>query len=169
MRHNPGLIRNLLALAIPAFLLVSCENKNRNVSADVKEMKTSDISLSPIRHDTLSKEQLDKIKQIQTTFAEVNPTPLDTTIENFKRDQNPDREIAIWLTMGKVYKGFLEKKGKKVGIEEKNEAYELILLRSMMPEEEAKTKARFKLLTDDDVKQIFNLYTEAPAPIVIEK
>lgn len=51
----------------------------------------------------------------------------------------------------------------------KQEAYKLILLRSMMTEEEAKKKAELKILNDSEVSEIFFHYNKAPKPITVEK
>ena len=170
MRHTPSLIRNLFALAITVFLIVSCENKRSHNNGKTEELSPAEISLSPIRRDSLSSEQLVRIKEIQIAFAEVNPSTLEETIDNFKRDQNPDHEIAIWTSMSNTYKDFVEAKAGKLSIEEKKEVYALILLRSMMSEDEAKKKAGLKLLSDADVKHIFSLYNHAPSPpITVEK
>lgn len=40
---------------------------------------------------------------IYKTFYEVDSSPLEKWIEDFKRDMNPDREIAIWERMAEDY------------------------------------------------------------------
>lgn len=74
-------------------LLFSCNQQNENNK--IVNLDSDQIQLGEIVHDTLSAEQIIKIKHIQSTFQEVYPTTLDETISNFKRDQNPYNEIAI--------------------------------------------------------------------------
>lgn len=85
--------------------------------------------------------QLEKIMRIQRIFAEVNPSTLEETIDDFKRDQNPDSEIATWLAMANAYEKItLNNKG--LDINKKGEAYKLILMRSMENEADAKAEKR---------------------------
>jgi hypothetical protein len=82
--------------------LFSCASKQ---NSPVKTVRADQIQPNRIVHDTLSTEQIAQIKKIQVTFAEVNPSTLDETITNFKRDQNPDNEINEWL--GKTIHGIV--------------------------------------------------------------
>ncbi len=70
---------------------------------------TKAIERGPIRHTDLTVEQLNKIKFIHQSFLEVFPVSLKETVNNFKRDKNPDHEITIWLEMANAYTNFLDK------------------------------------------------------------
>jgi hypothetical protein len=116
----------------------------------------------------LSAGQIEKITKIQTAFAEVNPSSLEETITDFKRDRNPDNEIAIWLAMANAYERFTSK-NVGVPLDKKKEAYKLILMRSMESEADAKAKSNLKLLTDREVAEIFSYYTLEAKPITVEQ
>jgi hypothetical protein len=147
--------------------MAACNTPDQNKDKE-KLFKTSELQLGPVRHDTLSTTQLADIRKIQQVFAGVYPASLDETITNFKRDAHPDGEIAVWLTMATAYEKFIALKGLDTSFAIKKEAFELILLRSMMPEEEAKTKATLKVLSVKDVQTIFKLYDNAPKPLTVE-
>ncbi|HMK04141.1 MAG TPA: hypothetical protein VK489_08120 [Ferruginibacter sp.] len=149
--------------------IAACKPGTRNDEQETKTINANDISLGPPRHDTLSSQQLKKIKKIHETFAEVNPASLEETITNFKRDLNPDNEISVWLSMAAAYEKFILLKGQNVDLKIKEEAFKLILMRSMMPEEEAKAKSDLKILSHKDVQIILNYYNQAPKPITVEK
>lgn len=130
-------------------------------------MKADDIQMGPIRHDSLSADQLERIKSIQATFAEVYPVSLDETITNFKRDLDPDKEIAIWMQMANAYKKFVT--ASTPDSTKRKEAFELLLLRSMMSGDEAVKQARITKLTDQDVKAILRNYAADPMPVTVTK
>ena len=109
----------------------------------------------PIQHEKLSKNQIDKIKLIHKTFEEVYTITLEETITNFKRDLNIDNEINLWLKMKKTFISVMnEKKYKK--IEERKEAFTIILTRTMMPNEEVKKSVEINKLDNKDVEYILN-------------
>ena len=159
-------LRNFLFAASFISVIFSCKTNDKRDDSSVKTVKASDLIASPVVHDTLSQVQIEKIKKIQIAFQEVNPSTLEETIINFKRDQHPDSEIAVWLTMADVYEKFTSIRT-SLDIEKKKEAYELILIRSMMDETEAKNQASVKLLTASEVAEIFSYYKSDPKPISV--
>ena len=58
------------------------------------------LAPGPIRHETLTPDQMKRIAVLQTTFGDVDPTPLEKWVDDFKRDRDPDREIAILRSHG---------------------------------------------------------------------
>jgi hypothetical protein len=150
--------------------LLSCNNGNKqdNKEEVIQTMDPKDIRISPVVHDTLSKTQLEEIKRIQEVFAEVNPSTLEETITDFKRDKNPDNEIAIWLQMAAAYEKFTSKSAATLDLEKKKEAYKLILMRSMASEKEALKGTDIKLLTEQEIADIFSYYQSAPKPLTVE-
>jgi hypothetical protein len=148
--------------------LISCGRINKE-KPETTEMAIQDLELNEIVHDSLTAEQINDITRIQEVFSEVNSTPLDETINNFKRDQHPDDEIAIWLKMSDAYQRFTLRADRTIGHDKKNEAYELILLRSMMTEEEVLNKSTPKFLTKDEVKEVLSYYEDLPQPLKVEK
>lgn len=111
--------------------------------------------------NTLTKEQIHKIKKIQFTLSEVHPVSLEETINIFKSDQNPDSEIDIWLQMANTYEWYLKTKG-KLDLKTKEEVFKLILSRSMMTEEAAIIDSELKILTQNEAKEILTHYTLPP-------
>jgi hypothetical protein len=148
--------------------LACCVTKNKD-KTETTELATQDLELNEIVHDSLTSQQIKDIERIQKVFSEVNPSSLEETIENFKRDQNPDNEIAIWLKMADAYGRFTLSKGQGIEHNKKSEAYQLILLRSMMTETEVLDKVQIKYLTEDEVKEVFSYYADLPEPLKVEK
>lgn len=152
---------------LAAGLTASACNTNHQNEQNSMKIDVSTIHVSPVVHDTLSSTQLEKIGFIHNTFSEVQPGTLEETITDFKRDQNPDNEIAIWLSMANAYQKFVQKKGMELDIASKKEAYKLILLRSEMSGKEAVAEAKLKLLNSADVSDILSFYDQAPEPIKV--
>jgi len=148
--------------------LTSCGRMSKG-KPETTEMAIQDLELNDIVHDSLTTRQINDIKRIQQIFSEVNSSTLDETINNFKRDQHPDNEIAIWQKMADTYQRFTSRTNKAIGLDKKNEAYELILLRSMMTEGEVLQKYVPKVLTKDEVNEIFSYYSDPPQPVKVEK
>jgi hypothetical protein len=154
-------------MALAAGLTASACNPNHQNEQESMKVDVNTLHVSPLVHDTLSPAQLEKIGFIHNSFAEVQPGTLEETITDFKRDQNPDNEIAIWLSMANAYKKFVQKKGSSLDIAAKKEAYKLILLRSEMSGKEAVAEAELRLLSSADVSDILSYYDQAPEPIKV--
>jgi len=98
----------LILIILTIGLLYSCNSsKPQNSNSENGKLKTFNISeLQPnaIVHKKLSDEQINRITKFKETLKEVDTTPLDKTFENFQRDLNPDREIAIGERIAEAYK-----------------------------------------------------------------
>ena len=56
----------------------------------------------PLRSE-LSEDQIRRITRFQSVLEEAYPTSLDETLENFRRDQNPETEIRLWEHMTELF------------------------------------------------------------------
>ncbi len=159
-------MKNFIFILSVVLGFYSC-NPSKDEKQNIQMINPNNIQISEVVHDTLAKEQIDKIKIIQSTFAEVYPVSLEETITNFKRDQNPDSEIAIWLQMAEAYKKYISYKQDKLDLNTKEEVFKLILSRSMMSDEEAITNSKLTVLTEKEAKKVLSFYTISPDPIDI--
>lgn len=64
--------------------------------AKPKKVRVNEIFESPIRHDSLSTSLINRIKIIHQIVGKFYESTLDETINDFKRDIQPEREIEIW-------------------------------------------------------------------------
>lgn len=161
-------MRRIIFTLITTILLSSCFPK-KSQEEDIQTINPNEIKLNEVVQDSLTKEQIGKIKIIQSTFADVYPVSLEETITNFKRDQNPETEITIWLEMVNAYKNYLNSKTNNLNLETKKEVFKLILSRSMMPDEEAISNSQLNILTIKDAKEVLSYYNAKPDPIDIVK
>lgn len=143
-------------------LFLSC-NKKEN---QAQKINPSDLHLHEIVHESLTPKQIEKITKIHSIFAEVDENSLEQTINDFKRDINPDNEIEIWMQMANAYKGYLSQNPKN--LDEKKEVFRLILSRSMMNSEEAIENSDLKFLSVEDATEVLSFYTNQPEPLVMD-
>lgn len=135
------------------FMRLLAEEKLRE-TAKSTTIPLSNININiPPRHEELPTELINRIRIIHKLFYDVLPISLEETINNFRRDYNPSREIKIWEHMAATYLEYLF--GKDVDIEYKKEVFEVILLLSI---ESNEYKKKFKFLTSDDIEKIKELY-----------
>ncbi|MBL7911288.1 MAG: hypothetical protein JNJ41_09570 [Bacteroidia bacterium] len=153
------------AITLFGLLLFSC---NGGKNKETTMMDPNEISPGPILADTLSSVQLKKIDYLYATFKEVDPTTKEKWIEDFKRDQDPDREIEIWEMMANAYNSYC--KGKEISLDVKKEVFKLVLMRSGSTEEETLGHLTLDFLKPEEAKEIMKAYTLEAKPIrVIQK
>ena len=150
----------ILFLVLASF---SCDQKEEKQKSQL--MNPNDIQLNEVVQDSLTTAQIDKIKKIHSTFAEVDPISLEETLINFRRDIDPDSEIEIWLQMAEAYQKYLKSKQNKLDLNTKKEVFALILSRSMMSAEEAIANCNLTILTVKDAKEVLSFYTATPEPV----
>jgi hypothetical protein len=61
---------------------------------------------SEIQHPEFDESVRDYIRQIQSAFAEHRPLSFEEWEDGFRRDANPEQEIAIWLHAANIYNDF---------------------------------------------------------------
>jgi hypothetical protein len=125
------------------------------------------LQQGPILHEKLSDDQIARITHLQKVFAEVDSSPLEKWIEDFSRDRDPDREIAIYEGMATPFQSFIAKH--TLSIQGKKDAYQIVLLRSGASEEETLSHMKLKELTEANAREILSEYSAKPEPILIEE
>jgi hypothetical protein len=107
--------------------------------------------------------QLERVKALQQTFAEVDTSPLPRWIDDFKRDQDPDRELRTYERMADAYRAYC--RGRSLSPRAKADVYLVVLLRSGAPDEEVLPRLKLQELTIADAKDILRLYKAPPEPV----
>jgi len=128
-----------------------------NSEGDTTKVDPNDVVVGPIVHDSLTQEQLTRVKKIHAIFSDVYTVSFEETIDNFRRDQNPDKEILIWERMAGAYQKYMSAHPSS-SYDQKHEAFILLLMRSMMSDEEAITESKIKVLSQDEVKELLQNY-----------
>jgi hypothetical protein len=141
------------------------QTPNVDGTPQTKWIDPNSIAPSPIRHERLTAEQVTRVKRLQETFKDVDPSPLEKWVEDFKRDEDPDREIRVFEGMAEAYRAFC--KGKRLTPQAKKDAFQVVLLRSGAPDSEVIPQLKLKVLTVKDAREILKHYKMAPAPVQV--
>ncbi|MBP7928103.1 hypothetical protein KAZ57_03070 [Patescibacteria group bacterium] len=57
----------------------------------------------------LTTEQIERIKSFKNRLAEVETSSLETTLNNFAEEHEPDKEISVWESIADRYEELLSK------------------------------------------------------------
>ncbi len=120
--------------------------RNAGETVVIEEIEIALIRRGPIRRESLTPEQVARLSTLHKTFAEIDTSSLGTWIDNFKRDVNPDHEIAIWERVAKAYRSYCSER--ELSIEAKKEVYRIALYCSMMSEDDVLKRLQLKELTE---------------------
>lgn len=119
----------------------------------------------PVRHETLTANQLARIATLQRTLAEVDSDPLAKWIDDFRRDVDPERELAIWEAVAKAYSQYCA--GKLLSVDAKQDVIKILLLRAEVPEDEAVRQLNTAVFSVEQARGIMRLYSLPAKPIQV--
>jgi hypothetical protein len=117
--------------------------------------KVSDIKPGNVIHKQLSPELEERIRKLQSTFAEVFERTHEEWLDGFRRDLNPEAEIKLWEAMASAYRSLLGKHA--LSLPAKKEALGLLCA--------GQTPATGKLryLRREESEEVMRLYSTALA------
>lgn len=117
----------------------------------------NEIQQGPIQRDSLTAAQMQRITSLQKIFVEVDGQTVDQWADSFKRDLDPDRELAIWERMAAAYSRYCDKH-QQLSLDAKNEVYKVVLLRSMASPSDVIARLDLKVLTQQDARDVMAGY-----------
>ena len=132
------------------FFGISSKN-NAQEPETAKWVDAASLQPGPIKHRQLSPKQMERIHKLRDALAEVERSPIEKWVDNFKRDANPDHELAVWERIAAGYMRYCSRK--PLSKEAKEDVFQLLLLRSMASEREVLKHAKLKALTLDEAKE----------------
>lgn len=156
--------RRLYALLLLTWLVAAgCDRREQSSTSNtpspaptsqpqVKWVDPSTIQPGPIRRESLTPEQMERVRRLQAVFVEVDGQSVAQWVDGFKRDLDPDRELDIWETMAKAYTVYCSKR--TLSPEAKKEVYKIVLLRSMAPEKDVLGHLELKVLTRNEAVEV---------------
>jgi len=119
---------------------------------DRKQVDVRSLKAGQVRHESLSPEVLARIRYLHETFHDVDAISLDERCDGFRRDVDPNRELAVWERMARIYRVFCH--AHTVSPELRKEAYSVLLMRSMTSEEEVRDRLPIECLSADQVEDL---------------
>jgi hypothetical protein len=141
-------MREILSTLLNFFGISS---KNKGQGQNARWVDPASLKPGPLRHQGLSPNQMERIYNLRNTLAEVEHSPIEKWVDNFKQDANPDKELAIWERIAAGYARYCSKR--LLSIEAKKDVFQLLLLRSMASEQEVLNHVKLKTLTVDEAKE----------------
>ena len=154
-------------LAISILSLTSCSEPTPNASPEsgtvgVENTQASkaqwidpnELQKGPLQRETLTSKQLGRIAAIRKVFAEIDSQTADQWADNFKRDLNPDNELAIWERMAKAYSLYCDKR--QLTLDGKKEVYKIILLRSMASPDDVLARVKLAILSEQEARDVMS-------------
>ncbi len=150
------IIMRVTLSSLLAFFGFACAERSESQRPQTQMVNVADLKPNEIQHEQLSEEQLRRIRKLQETFAEVDKSSLEKWIDNFKRDANPDSEIAIWERVANAYRNYCSQR--QLTLEAKGDVFQALVLRSMTSDEEAVKTLKLKVLSSDEARKIMREY-----------
>jgi hypothetical protein len=146
-----------------ALLVTGCDRGSTSGDARTQWVDPNKLKPGPIRHASLTEEQMARVQRVQKVFSEVDPSPIEKWAEDFRRDLDPERELSLWESMATAYETFTA--SRTLTFAAKKEVFAVVLLRSGAPEEEVLKHAKLKVLTEKDARDIMRLFSTRPTPV----
>ena len=134
---------------VVAWMMMACMPIAAAQQSDAFDWVTPESVAPPVMRKELTPDQTLAIAQIQRQLMDVDTLPLEEWLEGFRRDENPDREIAIWQRLAQVYTEFL--RDRDTTLEYKKEVFKILIACTMMPREEVPKNTGVKLLTAREI------------------
>jgi len=162
-------ITPLLFLGFVAVFLTSCSDTSQEAPSEKVTVAARDIDTGetqwidpsklkpgPIRREALTSEQMDRIAALQKVFVEIDGQTTEQWVNNFKRDFDPDSELAVWERMARAYERYCD--SKELSLDAKEEVYRVVLLRSMASQEDVLSRLDLSIISKQDAKDIMANY-----------
>ena len=122
---------------------------------ELKKINISDIKQGDVRHAILPDELVERIKKFKELLGDVDKSTLDETIDNFKRDMHPEKEVRIWEHIASVYNAYITEKS-ITDFATRREIFSIILRLSMGME--LKDFKNIKILNKEQLENIIYNY-----------
>lgn len=144
--------------------MLGCSDTPAPESA-VELIDPNSIQQGPTIHDALPDALLTRITNVHQIFGDVDGTPLEKWIDDFKRDLDPEGNVKIWEDMAVAYKSFCGKK--ELPLDTRKEVFKVVLMRSMMSDADVLSRLEVSRISVDDAKAIMAAYPSEAKPIEV--
>ena len=132
-------------------------------------MNPKDIHPQTDSHSRLSEQQVTRVRRIQSALFEVDPSSSEKWIDDFEKDQDPEREIRRWESMVDAYRSYCAA-NPKLSVEGKQEVLQILLARSGTDDErDVFGHVHLIVLTEQDAWDVMRSYKGSAAPIEVER
>jgi hypothetical protein len=120
----------------------------------------SQLKPGPIKHPEFDEGIREYIRQIQAAFAEHRPSSFEEWEDGFRRDTNPEREIALWSHAANVYTEFA---GDEPSAERRGDVYLCISACLVAGPEDVWRVLRPEVLSRPEAQKVVDRFYGKPA------
>ena len=115
------------------------------------------IEKGPIRHESLPAELVERIGRIADVFEEVLPGTAGEWVDDFRRDEDPESELAVWE---RIADAFLRKVAPSDATERKRDVLKVLLSCANNSPQVTALTAECEALDRDEVRAICDGWAE---------
>ncbi len=133
----------------------------------MQKININDIQDGEPKHNVLPDGLVERIKAFKAKLGEMDPTPLDKTIDNFRYDRNPEREVAVWEEIAGRYVEYAGTYKEPIPFEHKREIYKVLFSASCFAVDEEFLQS-LKYITRDEALYL-NSFFQEKRPITITR
>jgi hypothetical protein len=126
------------------------------------------LSVSPARNVALVRVSNADSQPIEWSVAMLRQMwKTNSWLDGFKRDLDPEPEVAIWEAMAAAYQTFTQKH--TLAVDARKEVFGLLLVRSAADEQTTLSGAKLRHLSPAEAEELVRLYSVTPQPVQILK
>ena len=137
----------------PGAVLIQIQGESEPVYADAPQLKEGEH-----QHESLPAELLTAIQEIQEELADVRPMDNDEWVDGFRRDANPDREIAGWLHLSHILRVMTNRHGYTLA--QREECFRVLVACFTGARETVRNRSDPTLLPSDQIDQAIQYFFE---------
>lgn len=129
----------------------------------VSAVNPEELHLPDAPRRALSAEQHKRAESVHQALTEFQNGSLESWIEDFERESDPEREILIWEAFATAFTRYCASRA--LSQETRHEVYSLLLERSWASAEEVLARHKFRLLSETEAQAVLDFYLMLPQPI----
>lgn len=107
IRKSSTLVRRGLDALLQRQASRNASNSGLMGSEEISTVHVEDLKPSEYQHPPFSEERRRQIRLIMASLDEVSEWSFEKWEDGFRRDANPDRELAIWTYIANVYRDYV--------------------------------------------------------------
>ena len=158
-----------LSICITVFMAIGSalppDSNGAMPSPRTERVKIDELKSGPVRHETLTPRQVERLRTLHAALSEVDDSPLQKWIDDFRHDANPDKEIAVFEAVAQAYQTFCSSRPRTIA--QKQDVFGLLLERSSTTDEDALAHHKRMVLTMAEAREALSYYKKAATPIQV--
>jgi hypothetical protein len=148
-------VRSIPAVELaPGMVAATVPDVAGTVWIDVAQLEESDY-----QHPALPLELRERIVQVRDALWEVYPQSLEEWEDGFRRDADPQLELAIWQHIAATYEGIVA--SRMLSLAEKQDYFNVLVACSMTPREHLFSAVSLAAISQGDAEEAVRAFDES--------